>query len=55
MAPAPPSSPPKTSPANAAPVEISPAYVAVALQRYYDAFGITPELVTDETAVPANG
>jgi DNA modification methylase len=28
-------------------VEISPAYVAVALQRYQDAFGITPELVTD--------
>jgi DNA modification methylase len=28
-------------------VEISPAYVAVALQRYEDAFGITPELVTD--------
>ncbi len=27
-------------------VEISPAYVAVALQRYQDAFGITPELIT---------
>lgn len=26
-------------------VEISPAYVAVALQRYQDAFGITPELI----------
>ena len=26
-------------------VEISPAYVAVALQRYSDAFGITPELI----------
>lgn len=26
-------------------VEISPAYVAVALQRYEDAFGITPELM----------
>lgn len=26
-------------------VEISPAYVAVALQRYLDAFGITPELI----------
>ena len=33
-------------------LEISPAYVAVALRRYYDAFGITPELMTDETAVP---
>lgn len=28
-------------------VEISPAYVAVALQRYADAFGITPELITE--------
>lgn len=28
-------------------VEISPAYVAVALQRYKDAFGIEPELMTD--------
>ena len=28
-------------------VEISPAYVAVALQRYLDAFGITPELIHD--------
>ena len=28
-------------------VEISPAYVAVALQRYQDAFGITPELITE--------
>jgi len=28
-------------------VEISPAYVGVALQRYQDAFGITPELVTE--------
>lgn len=27
-------------------VEISPAYVAVALQRYQDAFGIEPELIT---------
>lgn len=27
-------------------VEISPAYVAVALQRYVDAFGIEPELVS---------
>lgn len=27
-------------------VEISPAYCAVILQRYQDAFGITPELVT---------
>jgi DNA modification methylase len=27
-------------------VEISPAYVAVSLQRYQDAFGITPELLT---------
>jgi 16S rRNA G966 N2-methylase RsmD len=27
-------------------VEIAPAYVAVALQRYYDAFGIRAELVT---------
>lgn len=27
-------------------VEISPAYVAVALQRYKDAFGIEPELIT---------
>lgn len=26
-------------------VEISPAYVAVALQRYFDAFGIKPELI----------
>ena len=26
-------------------VEISPAYVAVALQRYVDAFNITPELI----------
>ena len=26
-------------------VEISPGYVAVALQRYCDAFGITPELI----------
>jgi DNA modification methylase len=26
-------------------VELSPAYVAVALQRYKDAFGITPELI----------
>jgi DNA modification methylase len=26
-------------------VEISPAYVAVALQRYRDAFGIEPELI----------
>lgn len=35
-------------------VEISPAYCAVSLQRYQDAFGITPELITDEvTAVPA--
>ena len=33
-------------------LEISPAYVAVALRRYYDAFGITPELMTDETAGP---
>lgn len=32
-------------------VEIAPGYVAVALQRYQDAFGITPELIT-ETAVP---
>jgi DNA modification methylase len=32
-------------------VEIAPAYVAVALQRYQDAFGITPELITEETAV----
>ncbi len=32
-------------------VEISPGYVGVALQRYADAFGITPELVTEETAV----
>lgn len=30
-------------------VEISPAYVAVALQRYQDAFGIAPELITAET------
>ena len=28
-------------------IEISPAYVAVALQRYLDAFGITPELIHD--------
>ena len=28
-------------------VEISPAYVAVALQRYADAFGIEPELITN--------
>ncbi|MCP4339300.1 MAG: DNA modification methylase [Desulfobulbaceae bacterium] len=28
-------------------VEISPAYVAVALQRYQDAFGIEPELLTN--------
>lgn len=27
-------------------VEISPGYVAVALQRYSDAFGITPELIS---------
>lgn len=27
-------------------VEISPAYVAVSLQRFQDAFGITPELMT---------
>lgn len=32
-------------------VEISPGYVAVALQRYYDAFGIRAELITEETAV----
>lgn len=30
-------------------VEISPAYVAVALQRYQDAFGITPELIDGTT------
>ncbi len=29
-------------------VEISPAYVAVALQRYADAFGITPELINGD-------
>lgn len=29
-------------------VEISPAYVAVTLQRYLDAFGITPELITNK-------
>jgi hypothetical protein len=30
-------------------VEISPAYVAVALQRYRDAFGIEPELMTGDS------
>lgn len=35
-------------------VEISPGYVAVALQRYCDAFNITPELITEETAVPVD-
>jgi len=29
-------------------VEIKPSYVAVALQRYKDAFGITPELIVHE-------
>jgi len=28
-------------------VEISPAYVSVALQRFYDMTGITPELVAE--------
>ena len=28
-------------------IEISPGYVAVALQRYLDSFGITPELIHD--------
>ncbi len=28
-------------------IEISPAYVAVALQRFYDMTGVTPELVTE--------
>ena len=29
-------------------MEISPAYVAVALQRYADAFGIEPELINGD-------
>jgi DNA modification methylase len=33
-------------------VELDAGYCAIILQRYYDAFGITPELMTDETAVP---
>ncbi len=33
-------------------VELDAGYCAIILQRYADAFGITPELMTDETAVP---
>ena len=29
-------------------IEISPSYVAVALQRYYDHTGIKPELITTQ-------
>ena len=31
-------------------IEISPAYVAVALQRYADAFDVRPELITEDAA-----